>query len=85
MRMCDICVCVRVCVCVCLYGYVCVCVCMCVCVHVCVCLLVCVCVTFLFLRKNSLVHNIYLKCRGQWPTQESTANEATLEMGGYPG
>ena len=57
-----------------------VCGCECVCVRVCVC----VCVEFLFLRKLPLL-TVCKECRGQWPTQESTANEATLEMGGYPG
>ena len=58
---------------------------LCVCVRVRVRVRVCVCVKFLFLRKFLLIYNIHSKCRGQWPTQESTANEATLEMGGYPG
>ena len=51
---------------------------------VCVCVCVCVWVEFLFLRKLPLF-TVLRECRGQWPTQESTANEATLEMGGYPG
>ena len=25
-----------------------------------------------------------MQCRGQWPTQETTANEAALELGAYP-
>ena len=47
---------------------------------------VCVCVEFLFLRKLLLL-TVLQRMQGsrQWPTQESTANEATLEMGGHPG
>ena len=44
----------------------------------------CVCVEFLFLRKL-LLFTVLQRMQGQWPTQESTSNEATLEMGGYPG
>ena len=67
------------CVCMYIYIYICarvfVCVCVSVCVRVC---FVCVC--------NPVNQGIVLDfSRGQWPTQESTANEATLELGGYPG
>ena len=41
---------------------------------------VCVCVEHLNRCKTS---SAVLVCRGQWPTHESTANEATHELGGY--
>ena len=67
----------------CVYIYIfflCMCACVCVCVCVCLCARVCVCVC------NPVNQGIVLDFRrGQWPTQESTANEATLELGGYPG
>ena len=43
-------------------------------------LLLCVCVEHLNRCKTS---SAVLVCRGQWPTHESTANEATHELGGY--
>ena len=47
---------------------------------------VCVCAEFLFLRKLPTKTVLCIReSRGQWPPQESTANEATLELGGYPG